>query len=125
MPQQNSTIGGSKLEPLSLQRARRVYEKRACLPKDTEGVNFLKGLPSMIVQNGLGPTSLFLMIKRNELYRCLAELLGYNEANFLDTIMKAESEEYIRLQREALEYAGWMKELALAQLSTKQTGGAA
>ncbi len=114
MPQQNSGIGGKKLELKSIKRAAMVISKQSELPKDTATVNFLKGLPSMIKQNGLAQTLLFLKIKQEKIYTLLNAVVLPNKDLLGEALTLQSSKEYIDLQREALEYAAWIKQFALA-----------
>jgi CRISPR-associated protein Cmr5 len=109
----------------SLQRAKKVLEKRSDLIfKDEKYVNFLKGLPAMIMQNGLGQTAAMLRVKGNKdktftnIYQLLSGFLQEHLPPNKDLMQAVVEEEdiakYLRLQHEALEYAAWMKQFALA-----------
>ncbi len=109
----------------SVQRAKKVLDKKNDLIfKDEKYVNFLKGLPAMIMQNGLGQTAAMLRVKgqKDIMYTKMYELLnGFLKENLLPNVdlMEAVIREtnvaaYLRLQNEALEYTGWMKQFALA-----------
>ncbi|MBT9174940.1 MAG: hypothetical protein DDT22_00606 [candidate division WS2 bacterium] len=111
---------GIKLTSKSIERGQKVH----LLVKGwkiTETLkNFLKGLPGMIKQNGLGQTIAFLRCKGDE-YKEVAEILAKllinkdsTSTNLLNKILNSEIKEYIYMQNEAIEYAGWIKKFALA-----------
>jgi len=87
---------------------------------DTKAVNFLKGLPSMVRQNGLGQTLAFLQSKKPEykfLLSIMVEFLFGQEdtGKFIKTIQEDMSiDEYVHLQKVALRYAEDMKKFAVA-----------
>ena len=88
--------------------------------KLTEGlVNFLKGLPPMIRQNGLGQTIAFMMCKEGgykeilDIYNKVLLPKDYNDT-LINKILNSEIDEYLYMQTEAIEYAGWMKKFAVA-----------
>jgi CRISPR/Cas system CMR-associated protein Cmr5 small subunit len=120
MPQQQAEIGGVKLELRSVQRAKTVFKEADLRKLDTKEVNFLKGLPSMIKQNGLGQTAFLLSINHAKFYNLLGKFLG--SGDLLGKIMSDSStRQYVRMQREAIEYAAWMKQVALAFHKEKVT----
>jgi CRISPR/Cas system CMR-associated protein Cmr5 small subunit len=106
----------------SLQRAKKVLAKRSELRfEDEKYVNFLKGLPAMIMQNGLGQTAAMLRVKGNKdqafakIYQLLCGFLLPPNTHLMQAVVEeADIAKYLRLQHEALEYAAWMKQFALA-----------
>ena len=85
--------------------------------------NFLKGLPSTIRQNGFGPTLAFMQAKEEKggeiNYKKIAEifatLFGYNNSErLMECILNAPAQKYRTMQDQAIEYAGWIKQFALA-----------
>lgn len=119
MSPNGSPDGGKKLPTWSLERGERVYvlvkDKRF---KQTEA-NFLKGLPSMIMQNGLGQTMAFLKTKKEHGYIVEALSKLFDESDLMVTIMNSGIEKYLIMQREAIDYAGWLKKFALASAGGK------
>ncbi|ODS41414.1 MAG: type III-B CRISPR module-associated protein Cmr5 [Candidatus Altiarchaeales archaeon WOR_SM1_79] len=84
-----------------------------------ELVGFLKGLPPMIKQNGLGQTIAFIMCKKGgykeilDIYNKVLLPENYN-GTLINKILDSEIDEYLYMQNEAIEYAGWMKKFAVA-----------
>ncbi len=120
-----STDGGIKLKLRSIEYGEKVLDpiKKLCNSEvmNESLQNFLKGLPSMIMQNGLGQTIAFLQSKGNdkghkEIVSILTKLLlPSNVSNSLiNEILNAHVKKYIMMQKEAIEYAGWMKKFAVA-----------
>lgn len=111
---------GEKLQPVSIQRGQKVMSLMRDLKPDEKTVNFLKGLPPMIMQNGLGQTVAFMQSRKKERYNQLLKvlekaMLAPGETNgLMDKILNAKIDEYLIMQREAIEYAGWMKKFAVA-----------
>lgn len=115
MSYSGSPDGGEKLISKSLKRGKSVYDlvKRKSF-KQTEA-NFLKGLPSMIMQNGLGQTVAFLKTKKEHLYIVEAFTALFNGGDLMATIIRLDDiEKYLIMQREAIDYAGWLKKFAHA-----------
>jgi len=116
--------GGKKIEPLpSIVKAKKVMELMKPLQLEKETVNFLKGMPSMIMQNGLGQTIAFMICKAKEKEeekgnKNYAEILKVLKAliakELMAHIVGLDPKQYIQLQREVIEYAGWMKKFAIA-----------
>ncbi|GAB4544708.1 MAG: hypothetical protein Fur0020_13950 [Thermodesulfovibrionia bacterium] len=114
--------GGTRLKPISIQRGEVVLPLMTKMREKgiTEELkNFLKGLPSMIRQNGLGQTIAFLRTKedKKEIADILANVLmgnGKNSKDLINGILNSDVKRYIIMQREAIEYAGWIKRFAIA-----------
>lgn len=125
-----SPDAGNIINPLpSIEKAKKVMKEMQGLSLKKETVNFLKGLPPMIMQNGLGQTIAFIKSKskdkddknnndKNEYEKILKmfnALFGENNKDLIkEVIFNLTPAEYLRKQREAIEYAGWMKKFALA-----------
>jgi CRISPR-associated protein Cmr5 len=120
MTEAKSPDAGKKINPLpSIERAKRVMEAMQGLSLKKETVNFLKGLPPMIMQNGLGQTIAFIKSKSkdNKDYERVLNVfnkLFESQDLIKDKILNAQPKKYIHMQKEAIEYAGWMKKFALA-----------
>lgn len=124
MAERKSIDAGNKLKLKSIERGEMVMplikelsEKKVKDKKvlNETMVNFLKGLPSMIMQNGLGQTIAFLQSKgNNEIIGIFEKMLLPANNKLMDTILNADVKKYLNMQREAIEYAGWMKKFALA-----------
>lgn len=134
MPRQVSASGGSKLMLRSQERAASVLEKTGNAHFSSDDVAFLKGLPSMIMQNGLGQAIAFMVAKSRDkengesaggqsrknyalINKTLCELvgLGDNPVEALKKIVQINDLAlYRRYQHEAIEYAAWMKKFAVA-----------
>ncbi|KKO18865.1 MAG: type III-B CRISPR module-associated protein Cmr5 [Candidatus Brocadia sp.] len=110
------TDGGKKLQPASVARGGKVLPlmQEMIQKLDETKVNFLKGLPPMIMQNGLGQTIAYLQSKEG--YEDIVDVFKklFGEDNLIDAILNMEVKEYALRQKEAIEYAGWMKKFALA-----------
>jgi CRISPR-associated protein Cmr5 len=86
---------------------------------DEKLVNFFKGLPPMIMQNGLGQTIAFIMSKSNDdkgknyknALTIFEKIFG---EGLINRIINAEIKDYIQMQKKAIECAGWIKKFALA-----------
>lgn len=127
-----TTDGGIKIKPVSIERGEKVlplmirFKDKGFLTEDIK--NFLKGLPSMIKQNGLGQSIAFLQCKGKdsdkgkaykEIVNILSRILFASEDNqspdgLIKRIVGLEVDKYLYLQHEAIEYAGWMKKFAVA-----------
>ncbi|MDI6809666.1 MAG: type III-B CRISPR module-associated protein Cmr5 [Candidatus Eisenbacteria bacterium] len=116
MPTEHTDIGGMILPSKSIERARKVLEFRGELTGlNKTDVNFLKGLPAMIMQNGLGQTVAFLKVKSKDSILCvLCKLLDIEIGDPITAILRLDVQEYCKKQREAIECAAWMKEFGLA-----------
>ncbi|NHW22721.1 MAG: type III-B CRISPR module-associated protein Cmr5 [Archaeoglobales archaeon] len=136
IPSQNSSSGGNKRPSRSQRRALEVLSKiKAQAEQFTpDDVAFLKGLPSMIMQNGLGQAIAFMVVKTKDkenerrsggqskknyamINRILCELvgLGNDPVKALENIVQTtDLSKYRRYQQEAIEYAAWMKKFAIA-----------
>ncbi|MBU1486874.1 type III-B CRISPR module-associated protein Cmr5 [bacterium] len=119
--------GGEKLQSISIQRGQKVMSLMNGLEPTKEMVSFLKGLSPMIMQNGLGQTIAFMQSKRDKHGQLLAVLEKVMSApnGLMDKILNAEINEYLIMQKEAIEYAGWMKKFALASYKEKSNEPAA
>lgn len=117
------TDGGRKLQPESVKRGKKVLslmqEKK--LKLDEKKVNFLKGLPPMIMQNGLGQTIAYLQSKEGytDIVTIFKEL--FEQDDLMDQVLKMDVTKYYQWQKKAIEYAGWMKMFALAMYDNKKT----
>ncbi|NUO10019.1 MAG: type III-B CRISPR module-associated protein Cmr5 [Candidatus Brocadia sp.] len=131
MAERESIDAGHKLKLKSVERGEKVMPeiKQLCdTNRMTEGLaNFLKGLPSMIKQNGLGQTIAFLKAKKDydDIVCIFSKLLlsPGDTAGLMSKILNAPLSEYLFMQREAIEYAGWMKNFAQAFRIKTDTGG--
>lgn len=116
--------GGRKLQPVSAERGKRVLTFMLEMKQklDEKKVNFLKGLPPMIMQNGLGQTLAYLQSKKDD-YEDIVGVFKklFGEDNLIDAILNMDVTKYALKQKEAIEYAGWMKMFALAMYDNKKT----
>jgi CRISPR type III-B/RAMP module-associated protein Cmr5 len=107
------------------ERMKSVYElvkQQRNLLCEKKTVDFLKGLPSILRQNGLGPTLAFIRSKRidgevhySAVDRILSKLLGERDGSLsFEAIFNMNSHAYIKKQEEAVELSAWIKEFALA-----------
>lgn len=124
MADMTGTDGGRRLQPVSVERGKRVLSlmQERKLKLDEKKVNFLKGLPSMIMQNGLGQTLAYLQSKKGDygdIVDIFEKLFGYDK--LMDTILSMDITKYALRQKEAIEYAGWMKMFALAMYDKKKS----
>jgi CRISPR-associated protein Cmr5 len=96
-------------------------------PVDKESANFIVGVPTMILTNGIAQTLAFLLsnktkpkqslvfqIIRGWLEREVAALKVDSEMEFLQKFAKLEQDEYLCAQREALAMLQWLKRYARA-----------
>ena len=101
-----------------------VAERRDSLCKE-KTKNFLKGLPSTIRQNGFGPTLAFMQAKKEKCgevdYRSITNIFAIlfrcdnNPELLMSRILEEKSpQQYRMMQDQAIEYAGWIKQFALA-----------
>ncbi|KAB2833789.1 MAG: hypothetical protein F9K48_07680 [Candidatus Brocadia sp.] len=124
MADMTGTDGGRRLQPESVERGKRVLSlmQERKLKLDEKKVNFLKGLPPMIMQNGLGQTIAYLQSKEGDygdIVDIFKELFGYDK--LMDTILNMDVKKYSLRQKEAIEYAGWIKMFAQAMYDNKKT----
>ncbi len=139
VPRQVSTSGGNKLRLRSNERAASVLEKTKNVDFTSDDVSFLKGLPSMIMQNGLGQVIALMVAKSRDkeneksagsrskknyalINKTLCELvgLGNDPVEALKKIVQiTDLTKYRRYQHEAIEYAAWMKKFAIAFTAAK------
>lgn len=91
--------------------------------------NFLKGLPSTIRQDGFGPTFAFMQAKKEKsgkvdygsVTKIFAILFECNTPELLmSKILKEAPQQYRTMQDQAIEYAGWIKQFALALAEGKE-----
>ena len=104
------------LERETIRRGKKAYDIVKNMPFEEKDVNSLKGLPAMIMQNGLGQTIAYLAGKDPGKAQMLCKALFDNDDpnNALTQIVEMPTEEYLRKQEEAIDYAGWFKKYALA-----------
>ncbi|MCC7211880.1 MAG: hypothetical protein E3K40_15795 [Candidatus Brocadia sp.] len=123
MADMTGTDGGRKLQPVSVERGKRVLSlmQERKLKLDEKKVNFLKGLPPMIMQNGLGQTLAYLQSKEGytDIVTVFKKL--FEQHNLMDEVLKMNVTKYYQWQKEAIEYAGWMKMFAQAMYDNKKT----
>lgn len=115
MPEIISNEENHKPVSVSLKRAEKVMKLISeGLPEKELGetISFLKGLPSMIRQNGIGQTLAFIKIKKHEnIFNIFKELIKWD----LEKIQECDDAyEYNEIQNEAIKCAGLIKEFALA-----------
>lgn len=123
MADMTGTDGGRKLQPVLVERGKRVLSlmQERKLKLDEKKVNFLKGLPPMIMQNGLGQTLAYLQSKEGytDIVTVFKKL--FEQHNLMDEVLKMNVTKYYQWQKEAIEYAGWMKMFAQAMYDNKKT----
>ena len=96
------------------------------VPVKKDDANFVVGVPTMILTNGLGQTLAFLLSKgkpqhtgtfravQSWLGREMPDLATAQEMNFLQKLAAADQRDYLRAQREALAMLEWLKRYARA-----------
>jgi CRISPR-associated protein Cmr5 len=120
MPEQLNDTGGKRLELRSVRQAREVLAAMKGVTLQKEDVSFLKALPTMLMQNGLGQTLAFMAAKEKvaeQIFPILTQLLFQKSGKekVMATITEStDIRKYIDKQREAMEYAAWMKKFAVA-----------
>ncbi|MEW6601439.1 MAG: type III-B CRISPR module-associated protein Cmr5 [Nitrospirota bacterium] len=130
-----SPEGGAKLKLKSIERGEKILPLMKSLYaqeniKHNESLkNFFKGLGPMVMQNGLGQTIAYLQAKAYdkkkaeylEVLSIFGQLL-FSDSNghLTDKIIALPTQRYILMQKEAIEYAGWMKKFALAFYEEKR-----
>ena len=94
---------------------------------DKESANFIVGIPTMILTNGIAQTLAFLLsnktkekqylvlkIVRTWLEQEIAGLHAKTEMGFLQNFTHLQSGDYLKAQREALAMLHWLKRYARA-----------
>lgn len=121
MAEITSEDGGRRLQPVSVERGKRVLSFMEKMKLDEKKVNFLKGLPPMIMQNGLGQTIAYLQSKKDD-YGDIVDIFKklFGEDTLIDAILNMDVTRYALRQKEAIEYAGWMKMFAQAMYEKKK-----
>jgi CRISPR-associated protein Cmr5 len=120
---QAAAVATAEIKPKSIAKAEIIMKKIQNIQNelDEKFVNFLKGLPAMIMQNGLGQTIAYLQTKDKKEQK-VADLFGLllvlegeaSNTKLMDRILSDTPEKYTLRQRDAIEYAGWMKKFAIA-----------
>lgn len=120
---QTAAVAKAEIKPKSIAKAGIIMNEIQNIQNelDEKFVNFLKGLPAMIMQNGLGQTIAYLRTK-DEKEQKVADLFGRllvledeaSNTELMDRILSDTQEKYTLRQRDAIEYAGWMKKFAIA-----------
>jgi len=118
-----SADGGMKLLPKSIERGQKVLPLMKEMNLTETKVNLLKGLPPMLMQNGFGQTIAYLQSKGNDYSDIIGVFRKLFGDNLMEKILKSEVKDYVMIQREAIEYAGWMKKFAQAIYKTSPQGG--
>lgn len=95
-----------------------------------EDVGFLKGLPSMIIQNGLGQTLAFMNTKKDKTKPdihgivlnsfAMLFLKKENISELFPAIIGVSVEEYVQMQSDGIELAGWLKKFSVGFLEEKE-----
>jgi CRISPR-associated protein Cmr5 len=118
MPDPAGSIGGTRLVLKSMERAKIIMGVVKAAPDLTEkDVNFIKSLPAMIMQNGLGQTLAFLIASSRQNIAsllCNSLELGSPREALCHIVNTMEPKEYISKQHEAIQCAGWIKQFAIA-----------
>jgi len=94
---------------------------------DKESANFIVGIPTMILTNGIAQTLAFLLsnktkekqylvfkIVRTWLEQEIADLHAKTEMGFLQNFTQLQPGDYLKAQREALAMLYWLKRYARA-----------
>lgn len=96
------------------------------IPVDEKIANFVVGVPTMVLANGLGQTLAFLLSKRkdehNNTCKILREWLGrempvlktQDTSAFLQALSRLEQRDYLHAQQEALALLQWLKRYSRA-----------
>lgn len=136
MPETIFPDGGVKLKLKTIERGEKVLPLMKSLyaegdiKHDESFKNFFKGLGPMIMQNGLGQTIAYLQCKAydkkkgeyKEVLSIFSTLLFSDGVGSLtDKIIALNSPTYLQKQKEAIEYAGWMKKFAMAFYEEKKS----
>lgn len=112
-----------------------ALEKQAQTDLNDRYAKYAKGLPAMIIMNGLGQAAATLRASDAEenrlLYAHLESWLCRNDPaapypstnSLLDAIVKDSRESYLRAQAEALAWLAWLKKFAQAYLEKPKAAG--
>lgn len=96
-------------------------EKRFQVPVDKETANFVVGVPTMILANGIAQTMAFLLSKKKDqhlktfavirtwLEQEIPALKQNADLNFLKKFAELDQREYLKAQQEALALLQWLK----------------
>lgn len=96
------------------------------IPVKKDDANFVVGVPTMILTNGLGQTLAFLLSKgkpqhtgtfqavQSWLGREMPDLAAAGQSAFLQKLAEADQRVYLRAQQEALAMLQWLKRYARA-----------
>ena len=96
------------------------------IPVSQDDANFVVGVPTMILTNGLGQTLAFLLAKGKQqhektfqavqvwLGREMPDLAAPDKPAFLQKLAAADQRVYLRAQQEALAMLQWLKRYARA-----------
>ena len=96
------------------------------IPVKKDDANFVVGVPTMILTNGLGQTLAFLLSKgkpqhtgtfqavQSWLGREMPDLAAAGQSAFLQKLAEADQRAYLRAQQEALAMLQWLKRYARA-----------
>ncbi len=134
MPETIFSDGGVKLKLKTIERGEKVLPLMKSLyaegdiKHDESFKNFFKGLGPMIMQNGLGQTIAYMQSKMEKKPE-FGHVVGIFNKLFLSSgetslthkiVNNLPAQKYIQMQREAIEYTGWMKKFALAFYEEKK-----
>ena len=96
-------------------------EKVFGIPVDKETANFVVGVPTMVLANGLGQTLAFLLSKQKDQHKKTFHaikqwleteepgLKGKTDLQFLQAIAAIDQSVYLRAQQETLAMLQWLK----------------
>lgn len=112
---------------LEIERAKFAYKKVSLIGQDKEYKSYVKKLPQMILNNGLGNAIAFINSKKNgnssssksykKLYSHIEEYLkqrGFLEQsnNLIKKVVDMDSKTYLLCTKEVLAYVKWLKRFA-------------
>lgn len=106
----------------ALQKVQTVF----CIPVSKDVANFVVGVPTLVLENGLGQTLAFLLSKQKTEHTNICDILRdwlgqeiqalqtKDNFSFLQKLAVLEQHSYLRAQQEALALLQWLKRYARA-----------
>lgn len=115
---------------LDQRRAQDAWQKSASY-NSNEYVNFVKGMPTLIMNSGLMQTLAYCHEKKKEAEKVASDLrhwlavttIGSDDAQefnrFMEHLLHASSAEYQELTTEAMAWLRWMRQIAATRLQDR------
>ncbi len=106
----------------ALQKVQTVFR----IPVSKDVANFVVGVPTLVLENGLGQTLAFLLSKQKTEHTNICDILRdwlgqeiqalqtKDNFSFLQNLARLEQHSYLRAQQEALALLQWLKRYARA-----------